>query len=416
MANLIEKVRWLFLIVVCLTTDVIAADVLRIALIAPMSGTFSEQGESNLRHARLAIEEVNARGGVLGGRILDLTVFDGQVNVQDSVVALQKAIDQGIRYVIQGNGSSITLALRDAIEKHNLRNPERSVLLLNVYGNDPALINERCSFWHFRFDAGINMKMQALTNFVAKQPEIRKVYLINQDYAYGQSWAQSARQMLNAKRPDIQIVGDERHPLGKVKDFSPYTSRIAASGADTVMTGNWGSDLVLLVKSGNDAGLRVNYLTYWANIAGTPAGMGSSAIGHVKTIAQWFSNLGSSRTTQLVRQYHDRFPDSGDDLISTTHFSAMGMLAQAIDKARSTDPYRVALALEGMRWLSDTGEVEMRADNHQLVQPLFIATFAKSDGKDVKFDADRTGNGFRIDFRLEGRDTLLPSSCNMQRP
>jgi len=76
---------------------------------------------------------------------------------------------------MQGNSSGVTLALGDAIEKHNQRNPDRAVLLLDFAGNDPSLINERCSFWHFRFDAGTDMKLQALTNYIATQPGIHKV-------------------------------------------------------------------------------------------------------------------------------------------------------------------------------------------------------------------------------------------------
>jgi branched-chain amino acid transport system substrate-binding protein len=67
------------------------------------------------------------------------------------------------------------------------------------------------------------------------------VYLINQDYSFGQSVRAQARAMMKEKRPDIEIVGDELHPLLKITDFAPYVAKIKASGADTVVTGNWGS-------------------------------------------------------------------------------------------------------------------------------------------------------------------------------
>ncbi len=393
-----------------------AADAVKIALIAPLSGAFALQGENHRRHAQLAVEQTNAQGGVLGGKQFELVTLDGQVSPQVSILALQNAIDQGIRYVMQGNASSITFALRDAIEKHNQRNPERAVLLLNAYGNDPALVNERCSFWHFRFDAGVDMKMRALTNYIATQPGIRKVYLINQDYAYGHSWTKEAREMLTASRPDIQIVGDDLHALGKVKDFSPYVAKIMASGADTVMTGNWGNDLALLIKAGKDSGLKADYLTFWANATGSPGGIGDAGIGHVKVVGQWFANVGNVRATGMVDAYRKRFPNSADDILSTTHNSAMAMLVKAMEQARSTEPLQVARALEGMTWLGDTGEVQMRADNHQLIQPLFIASLAKADGKKVKFDAEHTGNGFRVDHRVEGKETAMPTTCKMERP
>jgi branched-chain amino acid transport system substrate-binding protein len=66
------------------------------------------------------------------------------------------------------------------------------------------------------------MKMEALTTWMATNPKIKKVYLINQDSSFGQAVRKAAREMLNRKRPDIEIVGDDLHPLGKVTDFSPY--------------------------------------------------------------------------------------------------------------------------------------------------------------------------------------------------
>ena len=174
-----------------------------------------------VRAFQYAIDLVNARGGVLGGAKLELVTFDNKGNPQDSLLALRQASDQGIRYITQGNSSSVALALSDAVSKHNARNPDRTILYLNYQAVDPALTNERCSFWHFRFDADADMKMSALTDTIAANKKIKKVYLINQDYSFGQAVAKAARAMLAQKRPDISIVGDNLHPLGKVKDFAP---------------------------------------------------------------------------------------------------------------------------------------------------------------------------------------------------
>ena len=170
-----------------------------------------------------------------------------------------------------------------------LRNPDRLVVYFNYGAVDPALTNDRCNFWHFRFDADADMKMAALTSYMATQKRIAKVYLINQDYAFGQAVARAAREMLAKKRPDIQVVGDDLHPLGKVKDFSPYIAKIKASGADTVVTGNWGADLALLVRAGKDAGLSVDYYTYYAGVAGGPAAIGEAGDGHVRQVSHWFN-------------------------------------------------------------------------------------------------------------------------------
>jgi branched-chain amino acid transport system substrate-binding protein len=388
---------------------------IRIGFIDPLSGPFANVGESELRHFQLVADMINARGGVLG-RKLEIVPFDNKSSPQDSVLQLKSAIDQGIQYVTQGNGSNVAHALVDTLAKHNARNPAQAVVYLNYAAVDPALTNEKCSFWHFRFDADADMKMSALTDVMAADKSLSKVYLLNQDYAFGQAVSRAGRAMLNAKRPDIQIVGDDLHPLGKVKDFAPYIAKINASGAQAVITGNWGNDLALLVKAGKEAGLKVEYFTYYGGIVGTPPAIGESGVGHVRQVSFWAPNVGTPHAAKMNAAYRERYRTAPDDYWFNGPVTVLEMLAKAMEQAKSSDPLPVARALEGMKLQSDTGEVSMRADNHQLLQPLFVSTFAKVDGKAVKFDNDRTGFGFRVDRRVEAKDTAMPTTCRMERP
>ncbi|MEP7069441.1 MAG: ABC transporter substrate-binding protein, partial [Usitatibacter sp.] len=221
-----------------------AAD-LKIAYIDPLSGGAASAGVNAQKHVVFYADKINAAGGLNGERI-EVLSFDNKVSPQESLIVLKKAIDEGARIVLQGNGSSVAHAITDAVLKHNERNPGKEVLFFNYAAIDPALTNEKCHFWHFRFDADVDMKMAALTDAIAREPKVKKVYLINQDYSFGKAVSAAAKTMLAAKRPDIQIVGDELHPLQKVQDFSPYVAKIKASGADTVITGNWSNDMLLL--------------------------------------------------------------------------------------------------------------------------------------------------------------------------
>ena len=230
----------------------VAADV-KIAFIDPLSGGGAATGILAQKTHQFYIDAINAAGGINGEKI-ELLSFDNKVNPQESLIQLKKALDEGARYVVQGNGSSVALAITDAVQKHNERNPGKEVLFLNYAAVDPALTNEKCNFWHFRFDADADMKMAAMTDVIAKDQKIKRVYLINQDYSFGKAVAAAATKMLAEKRPDIKIVGDELHPLQKVQDFSPYVAKIKASGADTVITGNWSNDMVLLIKAGQGRG------------------------------------------------------------------------------------------------------------------------------------------------------------------
>ena len=389
-----------------------AADTIKIAHIDPQSGPFALQGQMGSRHIQMAIDEINARGGVLGGQKLELVSLDNTSSPQESLVALKQAIDQGIRYITQGNGSHVGHALTDAVLKHNQRNPGREILFLNHAAIDPALTNEKCHFWHFRFDATVDMKIDALTSAIAGQKDIKSVYLLNQDYAYGHSVAKAAREMLAAKRPDIKLAGDELHPIGKVKDFAPYVAKIKASGADAVLTGNWGNDLALLIKAAADSGLRAPMYTNYAYLVGTPRAIGTAGADRVKTLTSWHPNIDGYPLQSYYTKYKKQHNEDWNFIpIKYT----VDMWAMALDKAGANDPNKVAAALENMRYDGGVGEVWMRPDDHQLMEPVFVATFTKTGGK-VKFDADDTGYGWKTDVRIDAKDNILPHTCKMQRP
>ncbi|MEO8158582.1 MAG: branched-chain amino acid ABC transporter substrate-binding protein [Betaproteobacteria bacterium] len=390
-----------------------AAETIKIAHIDPLSGPFALTGESFARHLDAVVDEINAKGGVLGGTKLEMVHFDNKSSPQESVQMLKQITDSGIRYLTQGAGSNNAHALSEAIAKHNSRNPDSSVLYMNFAAQDPALTNDKCNFWHFRFDANVDMKLEALTNYIARQKDIKRVYLLNQDYAFGQAVSKAAREMLNRKRPDIEIVGDDLHPLGKVKDFSPYIAKIKASDAQAVITGNWGPDYTLLIKSNKDSGLGVTYYTLNAHNAGSPASVGASGADHVRQVFTWHANIANNKIEKFALDYRKKY---GGDFYYNTAKTELEMLAKAMNDAKSADPLPVARALEGMKYQSDTGEVFMRAADHQISQPIYIATFTKAGGKDVKIDAEGSGYGWRTDLRVEAAETILPTTCKMERP
>src|SRR5689334_4080545 len=106
----------------------LAPGTVRVGFIDPLSGPFANVGHTDANSYRYAIDTLNARGGVLGGSKLELVTFDSKGNPQDALAALKQAIDQGIRFITQGNGSAVALALSDAIAKHNAENRDRPVL------------------------------------------------------------------------------------------------------------------------------------------------------------------------------------------------------------------------------------------------------------------------------------------------
>jgi len=395
-----------------LGTAAMASDTIRIAHIDPLSGPFALVGESIGRLLQAGADEVNARGGVLNGTKLEVVNFDTKGSPQESVLILKQIIDSGIHFISLGSGSHIAHAMIESINKHNSRNPDQAVLLLNLAAQDPLLTNEKCSFWHFRWEANTDMRVNALADFIAKRQGTPSVYLINQDYAFGQAISRAAKEMLAAKRADIKVVGDDLHPLGKVKDFAPYVAKIKASGADTVLTGNWGPDLSLLIKAAKDAGLEVVFYTLNANNVGVLGSIGKAGGDHIRQILTWHANVADNRLEKFANDYKKRF---GEDMWINLPKLQIDMLAKAIDTAQSADPVKVARALHGMKFQGETGEAWMRAEDHQLIVPQYIATFTKTGGA-VKYDAEGTGDGWKTDVRIEGKDMALPTVCKMEVP
>jgi branched-chain amino acid transport system substrate-binding protein len=393
-----------------LTSLVEAQGTVKIAYIDPLSGGAASAGILGEKHFNYFIDKINAAGGV-NGQKLQLLSYDNKVSPQESLILLKKAIDDGARYIGQGNGSLVAHALTEAVLKHNERNPGKEVLYLNYAAVDPALTNEKCNFWHFRFDADADMKMEAITNYIKGQKSIKRVYLINQDYSFGKAVRDAAVKMLREKRPDIEIVGNELHPLAKVTDFSPYVAKIKASGADAVITGNWSNDMLLLIKAGKDAGLKVDWYTYYAGSLGAPTAIGKDGVGHVKQISEWHSNVLPEADPDHLA-YEKRFSSKEDSFGYWRLKIMFEMLTDAMKKAKSNDPVKVAQALEGLKYKNALGEVEMRADNHQVLMPMFISTMADK----VKYDVEHTGLGFVTNGRIEGKDTAMPTICKMDRP
>lgn len=388
------------------------AEHIKIAFIDPLSGPFAPVGQNVLRSFQM-IAALSEQNKWAGNNTIEVVGFDNKGSPQESLVQLKSAIDQGYRYITQGNGSGVALALIDAVNKHNERNPGKEVLFLNHSAGDPALTNGKCSFWHFRFDAHSEMKMESLTTFMAKDPAIRKVYIIGQNYALGQEVSRSARAYLKRKRPDIQIVGDDLHLIGQVKDFSPYIAKMKAAGADTVITANWGADLALLLKAAKDADLKADFYTYYAATTGVPAAMGAVGLDRVHYIAYWNLNNETYAGKDIIEQFRKKY---NDDYYAMASYTIIAMLGKAFVASGSTDPLKVALALEGMKVKSLNGEVEMRKSDHQAQQPLYIGTWARKNNTDVRFDQENTGYGWRTNQKIDAYVAAQPTSCQMKRP
>jgi branched-chain amino acid transport system substrate-binding protein len=382
----------------------------KIAWIDPLSGLMAPVGNNQLNSWKFIVDRFNQNNPA--GVKFEVIGIDNKLSPTETLNALKSATDQGVRYVVQGNGSSAGLALIDGINKYNERNPGKEVIYLNEAAVDPDLTNSKCSFWHFRFDADTTMKMEAMTSYMKDQKDIKKVYILGQNYSHGMQVAKYAKEDLKRKRPDIEIVGEDLHPIAQVRDFAPYIAKIKASGADTVITGNWGSDLTLLIKAAVEGGYNGKFYTYYTGVTGTPTALGTNGEGKVFQIGYGVPNMGGQVDKDIAgfkAKYKDDYYTFAIDRI-------LEALTLAMAKTKSTDPVKVAFAMEGLQWKSEVaGDVEMRKADHQLQQPLFLGVWEKKSAK-YPNDLENTGMTLVPVAEYPNYVSSTPTSCQMKRP
>lgn len=394
---------------------------IKLAMIEGLSGPNGNAGEAVYRNLIWAVERVNARAGVK----LLLERYDSKGQNEEALSALRSAIDNGARIILQGNSSANAAALIDAINKHNSREPDKRVLFLNYSAVDPSLTNEKCSFWHFRFDAHADMRMAALMDVIKDDKALKGAYLIGQDYSFGQAVLREARRQLDALRPDVHIVGEELHPMARVKDFLPYATKIKASGAQAVITGNWGNDLTLLIKAAKEVGFEGKFYTFYGNALGAPAAIGEAGIGRVVAVAEWLPNVQTAGSDAFYRSFRVRYPQAADDYVHMRMQLLIEALVQAIDSASKANAVGshiapdIALVAAHMERVSVTlgGQSgTMRAQDHQFQQPLVVGVMDRQGTSGVKYDVEGSGYGFRVVKTVTAESAELPSSCKMLRP
>jgi branched-chain amino acid transport system substrate-binding protein len=388
-----------------------AEDTIKIGYTEVLSGTFAQIGDQGIKSIQFAIDHVNARGGVLGKK-LELVAYDNKGQPSEALINLQKMVDDNISIMMNCGPSNVGAALIPGVAKNNARDPNHRVVLVNCGALAPELTNEQCDFWHFRSSAHAGMQAEIMVRALPKT--VTKVYMINQDYLFGQSAHRDLKLFLAKLRPDVQIVGEDMIPLGKVKDFTSYVAKIKASGADALLSGNWGPDLTLLIKAGMDSALPVEYHTMLGHLAGTPTAIGPGGDGRVHSVLSFHENVGAERNDPKINAMVESFRSKFDfDFIFGDRFAAIQLIADAVTKAGSTDALKVALAMENLTITDAAGQTAtMRPDDHQMLMTYYGAVFSKG----VKYDSEKTGLGWKTSAIVKAADLGQPTTCKMKRP
>lgn len=389
-----------------------AQDTFKFAVIDPLSGPGAVVTERIAKVLDYAVAAVNADGG-LNGQKIEVLTFDNKMSPQETAIQAQKAIDAGARILQTGVSSSNALALVDFVRKWNRRNPDRKVMVFNGATHDPAQSGSKCSYYSFSWILNANMKVAGLAAYLKTRPEITKVFLLNAEGTSGQTSRQSVIDLVGKVRPDIRWVGDDTHPLQKVTDFAPYIAKIRASGAQAVVTSDWGADLALALKAAGEAGLDVQWFTFFATGPGAPTAISQAGLkGKVYSVFDGDAGINDAE----LKAFETSFRKQED--ISASPFpgdiSAIRALAAAAKKAGSNDVDALVSALEGIEFKTVyDAPATMRPDDHQIITQMAVSTLGPV-ASDV-LDEEKTGWGWKNVAIIPATEVTLPSTCNMDR-
>ncbi len=387
----------------------------KIGLVETLSGPQASSGQAYRSAVRYAIDQINAarrmerRTGCSCGNTTTRAAPAGAAD------KLKAAAADGVQIIVQGASSAIGGQITEDVRKYNLRNPGKEMVYINVGAEALELTGEKCNFYHFRFaeqcrgphpipDRGDEEGQRAGYQGLRHQPEL----LVGTGHGEGHPGRPEAGR--------LTVVEKTLHDVNRIQDFAPYVAKIAASGADTVITGNWSNDLLLLMKASKAAGLKARYGTVYLDQPGNLANAGELAVGNF-VVHTFNAEAGGADAARFVDDYKAKTGHIPVFVEPQTVYG-MNMVADALQRTPATNGVlnvnEFAKALETAHIATPMGEMRMRAADHQAQLPMVISTVTR----DAKYKMDGTDMGFKPVLLLSARDasTPAPASCKMKRP
>jgi len=346
-----------------------AADPIHVGLNEVRSGAFKSIGDKFLLGVEIAVKEINKTGGVLG-RPLELVVEDNQMKPEIAVTKLKKMIlEDKCEAIFQASSSAVALAISQTMPRY-----KKIYVPMASFAMD--LTGKQFHPYVFRTDSNVALFTKAMALYIGKQKkEFKKVYMINMDYAYGHDVADFYERFIREIAPDTQIMGKDFHPMFN-KDFGPYISKVKASGADYLLTGNWGTDLIQLIIQARSLGLKIPFAGILQSDPNTLAAMpGDEAVGNFG-VASFLPGVDTPKGKQLEESFHEKSGVWPAEQVWYA-YKAMILYAEAVKKAGSLDVDKIIKAFENLKFDGPTGIVSMRAKDHQLMQPMIVGQVVK---------------------------------------
>ena len=390
------------------------AEPIKIALIETLSGGQAVTGKLFQSSVKYGLDKVNADKAWPDG--IQLLEYDNQGGPPEAADKVKAAINDGAVIIIQGASSAIGGQITADVQKHNARNPGTEVMYINVGAEAMEFTGTKCHFYHFRWNGNAEIRLKAMLTAMKEANVLgTKAFVIGQNY----SWGHDVQKLTNqyASKYGYTIVGDVIHDVNKIQDFAPYVAKIKDAAPDTVVTGNWSNDLLLLMKAAGDSGLKARFASYWLDQPGNIANAGETAVGHYAQ-SSFFPDANGDKSAAFAEDFKAK---TGQYPVNVQGHTTHGMwgIGEALKAlgGKAGDKLSIkalAFAMEKVTVETSMGPVKMRADDHQALIPLAVAVVSK----DAKFKADNTDKGFKTIKLLSGEEASGPvqESCKMERP
>lgn len=326
----------------------------------------------------LAIDEINAGGGV-NGKKLELFTRDDNANPGDAVRAAEELLSREKVDVLAGTFlSNIGLALADFAK-------QRHVLFMAGEPLTDKMVWQGGNRYTFRLRASTYMQAAMLVPEAAKMKKKRWA-VVYPNYEYGQSAAATFKTLLKAAQPDVEFVGEQATPLGKI-DAGAVAQALADVKPDAIFNVLFAADLTKFVREGNTRGLFDGRLVV-SLLTGEPEYLDAlkdeTPNGWVVTGYPW-SSIESAEHKAFLSAYQKRFGDY-PRLGSIVGYTMIKAIAEGVRKAKSTDTERMITAFKGLTFESPFGKVTFRAEDHQSTMGAFVGKIKNDNGKGVMVD------------------------------
>lgn len=347
----------------------VAAEPVRLGLNYPETGRYQYLGQQQRLGAFLAVEEINASGGIMG-RPVELVIRNTRLDPQRGAANVVDLIDnEGVHMLFGGVSSAVAIASGRAA-----RERDRIYFGTLTYANQTT--GEAAHSHMFRESYNAWMTARALGQYLSTEFADRKFFYITADYSWGYSVEESVRSQSGTEDTERHPVVRTAFPNALTRDFETALQQAEEAGAEVLVLVLGGGDMVRAINMVHTMGLKDKMQIVWPNTSlGTALELGPALMEGIVGAAPWFWNLPYELNNQRGIEFVEAFTEAYQMRPSSAAASSYSIVYQykdAVERAGTTRTADVIRALEGHRYSFLKDEQEWRAFDHQNVQSVYV--------------------------------------------